>query len=152
MNDALRFVSRIKKSSNKEECWVWEGDFYPNGYGRFAIGAQAFLAHRYSYEFFREPIADGLTIDHLCRNTKYVNPYHLEAVSCKTNVLRGIGPTATNSQKTHCIHGHPFSGNNLTIKIRKDGVVERVCKECRRQYEQKRRHIHVHFGQQPLGE
>jgi len=38
------------------------------------------------------PVPDGLELDHLCRNRYCVNPHHLEAVSHRTNVLRGFIP------------------------------------------------------------
>ena len=50
------------------------------------------------------------------------------AVDMKTNVLRGFGPTAINSRKNHCPHGHPYNdGNTLTYKR----VVGRWCRKCK---------------------
>lgn len=40
-----------------------------------------------------------------------------------------------NANKTHCANGHPFSGNNVALRLRsRDGYlwVERRCVECRR--------------------
>jgi len=85
-------------------------------------------AHRIIYELRVGKIPDGYEIDHLCRNPLCINSNHLEAVTHRENVLRGIGPTAENARKTHCIHGHPFSGDNLGI--REDG--NRRCRECAR--------------------
>jgi imidazolonepropionase-like amidohydrolase len=46
-------------------------------------------AHRVIYERERGPIPGGLTLDHLCRNRRCVNPEHLEPVPVQVNVQRG---------------------------------------------------------------
>jgi hypothetical protein len=73
------------------------------------------------------PIPEGKQLDHLCRNRACINPEHLEPVTAKENILRGESFSAKNARKTHCIHGHELSGDNL--RILKHG---RVCLECRR--------------------
>lgn len=95
-----------------ENCWEWTGTTSNRGYGYIYVAGRYVPAHRASYEIFRGPIPDGMTLDHLCRNRRCVNPHHLEIVSGRENTLRGVGPTAANSKKTHCIHGHPFDEKN----------------------------------------
>lgn len=34
--------------------------------------------------------------------------------------------------RTHCPQGHPYEGDNLWHEYRKNGVVARVCRECKR--------------------
>lgn len=77
----------------------------------------------------RGSIPKGLTLDHLCRNRACVNPVHLEPVTNRVNILRGIGITAQNARKTHCKHGHPFTVENT---IYKHGGGWRICKICNR--------------------
>jgi hypothetical protein len=86
------------------------------------------LAHRASYEAFIGPIPDGMTIDHLCRNRKCVNPSHLEAVPMRVNVLRGVGVTAKNAVKTHCVNGHEFNDQNTYSDSK-----GRSCRACKRE-------------------
>ena len=69
-----------------------------------------------------------------------MNPEHLEVVTSGENVLRGNTLAAKNKLKTHCINGHPLSGDNLYI--RKDRL-QRGCKMCRKisvdKYNQRKR-------------
>lgn len=111
------------------DCWIWMGQRV-DGYGRFQFYRETIQAHRAVYEHFRGPIPDGLVIDHLCRVHECVNPLHLEPVTQRTNVLRGIAPTAENAAKTHCKWGHELSGSNLIL--RPDG---RECRACARRHQ-----------------
>lgn len=109
-------------------CWIWAGG--DNGrYGTLNIGNHKMQpAHRATYELAKGKIPDGLHIDHLCRNTFCVNPDHLEAVTCKENVMRGEGLASINAKKTHCPKGHPYSGDNLYLHPNGS----RKCVTCRR--------------------
>lgn len=117
-------------------CWEWIGGKIPDGYGQMLWNGRLRLAHRIAYELhYGEPPADDMTVDHLCRNRGCVNPAHLEQVSNRENILRGIGPTAVNARKTHCVHGHPFDETNT--KRRSDGG--RRCRACERRVDRARR-------------
>jgi len=92
-----RFWSKVDKVSSSTGCWIWTSTIDPQGYGRFHIGARGAAkrgAHRVAYELAIGPISDGLTLDHLCRVRRCVNPAHLEAVTLKVNILRGEGAVA----------------------------------------------------------
>lgn len=108
---------------NKETgCWIWQGGL-SDGYGRIYTNGKRYKAHRFVYELLVEKISEDKELDHLCRNRSCVNPHHLEIVNHRVNILRGVGPTAINSHKITCIHGH----NNL-YKVGN----RRRCRECRR--------------------
>lgn len=109
-----------------ENCWEWCG-CTSRGYGQFYMGKKIHAAHRVSYELSVGPIPNGLTLDHLCRNRRCVNPSHLEPVTLKENVRRGRGPAAGNFRKTHCPQGHPLLGDNLVVRRG-----WRECKTCNR--------------------
>lgn len=82
------FWSKVRV--NELGCWEWTAAKNSRGYGCFAINAKSQLAHRVSYIALVGPIAEGLQIDHLCRNKTCVRPTHLEPVSATVNVRRAI--------------------------------------------------------------
>jgi hypothetical protein len=123
-----RFWASVDKDSG--DCWVWTGGFQSAGYGRFCLNGRDRLVHRFAYEALVAPIPAGLVIDHLCRNRACVNPAHLEPVTNRVNLLRGIGAPALNAAKTHCDHGHEFSPENTYREPKRPGY--RFCRRCRR--------------------
>ncbi len=127
---------KVNKQTN---CWEWLRSI-PSSYGYCRSRGKLTTAHRVVFEFCLEPIPTGLTLDHLCRNRICVNPAHMEPVTMKENTLRGDGPTAINSRKTHCIHGHEFNKENTRIVIRND-CNGRACRECDRNENRKLRKL-----------
>lgn len=114
-------------SVDSKGCWIWTLSIESRtGYGKGWNEGKSESAHRISYKAFKGEIPDGLHIDHLCRVRECVNPDHLEAVTLKENVLRGVGITAENARKKHCKHGHPFTGYNV---IRRESG-RRTCRTC----------------------
>lgn len=121
----------MAKVDKTDTCWLWTaGVGGRGGYGRFWISGHSEFAHRFSYELARGPIPEGLTLDHLCRNTKCVNPDHLEPVTLVENIMRGDGFSAKNARKTHCVNGHPFAGDNLIVTSKG----RRACRTCGREF------------------
>lgn len=116
-------ASRIKEFSRVTEagCWEWQHYTCPAGYGRLSVNNRVVGVHRASYEAFVGPIPAGLTIDHLCRNSRCVNPAHLEPVTNAENIRRSA------ASKTHCPNGHPYSEEN-TYRYRG----RRSCRTCNR--------------------
>lgn len=112
----IRFWAKVEKTDG---CWLWHGKIESNGYGRFRAGGPQVSVHRWSYEQVHGSIPEGLHLDHLCRVRNCVNPEHLEAVTCRENVMRSpVAPAAINARKTHCTKGHPLDD-------------KRICRVCR---------------------
>lgn len=108
-------------------CWLWTGALY-GGYGHLWCDGKQLMVHRFIYELVFGPILFDLEIDHLCRVRNCVNPSHMEAVTNKVNVLRGVSFVAVNALKTHCKRGHPFDEENTYVY-----KTSRVCRSCNRE-------------------
>lgn len=120
--DLERFIAKIDFSEN---CWTWTNKL-DNGYGRFWLNNKLELSHRFAWLIWAGQIPANKQLDHLCRNRACVNPAHLEPVSIKENVLRGLGTSAQNARKIECSKGHQLTGYNLYL--RKNGA--RACRTC----------------------
>jgi len=123
-----KFWMRVNDTRN---CWEFNG-LSTSGYGQFMVNRKNKRAHRIAYELIVGPIPNGLVLDHLCRNRSCVNPNHLELVTNKENVLRGIGITAKNAKNTHCRKGHEYT-NESTYMFR--GA--RQCRICKLDHQRK---------------
>lgn len=121
-----RFWSKVIKQNNTDQCWLWTGGTFNLGYGAFYDGKNNQLAHRVAYRLVvREPKKH---LDHLCRNRFCVNPWHPEEVSHWTNNARGVGISANNLRKTHCLRGHALEGENVYNPPQEPH--KRQCKAC----------------------
>ena len=112
--------------NNSSGCWLWSRGTNGVGYGVAVVNSKQELAHRVVFEIYKGKIADGLTLDHLCRVPLCVNPDHLEAVTHRENVLRGKAVTALNAKKKYCKHGHELREEN----VYRSGTNKRRCKLC----------------------
>lgn len=120
--EAERFWEKVS-TPTPDGCWLWTGGTSIDGYGTFGLtkSKKTVRSHRWAYEALVGAIPEGLTLDHLCRNTLCVNPAHLEPVTSVVNVQRG------KALITHCPHGHPYDSEN-TYHWRG----HRICKACQR--------------------
>lgn len=128
-------------------CWLWTGAWSERtGYGFIQNGeGKMDQAHRVSHRLFKGPIPEGLEIDHLCRVRCCVNPDHLEAVTRKVNIQRGMaGVVAAQRQlsKAHCKAGHPYSEENTIRGAGREGRGSRTCRACMRTMELERQKNH----------
>lgn len=120
-----RFWEHVHKEPDGG-CWLWMGALTaaaPNGYGRFMRGdGTTTTAHRVSFEWLVGEIPEGLELDHLCRVRRCVNPQHLEPVTHRENVLRGVSIVADFARQTSCVWGHEFDRLSPTGR--------RICSIC----------------------
>ncbi len=124
----MQLLSRLLSQGevdSQTHCLLWTGLIMKGhnaGYGICPKTKYGRRVHRVVYKLIYGEIPDELDIDHLCRVRRCLNPFHLEAVTHRVNVLRGIAPAAVNAFSTNCPLGHPYTG----INIRGD----RFCHTC----------------------
>jgi hypothetical protein len=121
-----RFWSKVQ-GGNVETCWIWTATRKPGGYGKFHANGKAHNAHRWAYEQLVAEIPAGLVLDHLCRRRDCVNPWHMEPVTNRVNLRRGLPPGRYNAAKNRCDNGHEFTPEN-TYRTAEN---ERHCRRCR---------------------
>lgn len=73
-------------------CWLWTAGKDRYGYGRITSYGKRMGAHRYIWILYHRDVPQGLELDHLCRVRHCVNPAHMELVTHKENMRRGIWP------------------------------------------------------------
>lgn len=110
-------------------CLEWTGARHVDGYGIVWRDGRARRLHRWIWVVANGPIPDGMCVLHRCDNPPCFRLDHLYLGTHAENVadMNAKGRNG-NSSRTHCIHGHPLSGDNL--KIERDG--HRRCMECNR--------------------
>lgn len=140
---ALEYWSRAEAFGDDFEgspCMVLPNKPEKSGYVRLRVKGKNVPAHRFIYEALVGPIPEGHDLDHRCAETNdiraCVNPWHTKPATTRENVLRGRGPCAANARKTHCVHSHPLSGENLVTNT----AGERRCRTCQRMHTRKSYH------------
>lgn len=106
-------------------CLIWTGGANTKGFGRFWDSQRTcWTAKRFAYAQEHGPIPEGHEINQLCRNTRCVEPAHLEAVTTAESVRRF---TIFHRLAETCPHGHLWSE---TARFNANG--SRYCGECNR--------------------
>lgn len=74
-----RFLAKTSQrdAANAAECWVWNANVHPNGYGRFSLRGNGDWAHRCAWVIWFDEIPVGAYVRQRCRNKLCVNPAHL---------------------------------------------------------------------------
>jgi hypothetical protein len=82
-----RLLTQFEESDG---CWLWTGAIVTGGYGQITVATDRTLrAHRAMWMLHHDRIVPiGMTLDHLCRVRRCVNPKHLEPVTIAENVRR----------------------------------------------------------------
>jgi hypothetical protein len=109
-------------------CWIWTGHINAQGYGivRDTANRCTKRVHRLAYEFYIGPIAEGLTLDHVCHShgtcpgglcihRRCFNPSHMEPVTREENCARA-GRAAGQRASVQAWHG-PITYAGVTLSI-----------------------------------
>lgn len=135
LSEQERFWRYVEKT---DSCWLWTGACNQGGYGQFHGKNHRGQASRFAYQFKVGEIPNGLDLDHLCRNRICVNPDHLEPVTRRTNLLRGIrrlqGVGLRGRSVTVCPAGHVYDEPNTYVYHGR-----RSCRTCKRDWDRRHR-------------
>lgn len=119
-------------------CWISQYSTASHGYSQ--IGWQedgerhVVLGHRASWSHLNGQVPTGMTLDHICKNRRCVNPAHLRLLSNFENARRTNGedwPVGS------CRHGHGPEYIVLRTSTNKRGerYKKRVCQLCSRRWQ-----------------
>ena len=131
-----KFWSKVEKT---DECWLWNGVKYKDGYGRLNCEGKRTLAHRFSFLLHGGTIPENHVIRHKCRNRNCVNPDHLETGTQAENIQDRVRDGTNIGAR-----GTKNSGNKLTeaqileIRTRANEVKTKLAEE----FGVRRQHIH----------
>lgn len=144
-----RLEARVEKIP-EAGCWIWTGFAFlnrphpGNRYGGTAVkagtggkrsGWRHMTTHRAMMWAIHGPLREDQCVCHRCDVPLCINPAHLFIGSMKDNIWDSKRKGRHfESEKTHCDHGHPLSGDNLTYSKQsaKNGGWHRACKTCHR--------------------
>lgn len=88
MNVEERFWAKVN-IGGPDECWEWTAFRNPAGYGRFGIGYETALTHRFSYALTAGVNVTDLgqsVVMHSCDNPPCCNPKHLSLATQAQNL------------------------------------------------------------------
>ena len=79
----------VRDTGYATPCHLWLRHINADGYGMVTRDGKQQSAHRWFYGQVNGPIPEGMTLDHVCRERRCVNPDHLEPVVLRENIWRG---------------------------------------------------------------
>jgi len=116
------------------DCLIWTKSKSQGGYGKCGKGGMpSWGVHRSMWIFRNGPIADGLVLDHLCMVPACCNVDHLELVTIRENILRGVDYRHGVDSRLTCVRGHPLTPENTQTRLVKGKWVTRRCRVCTRE-------------------
>jgi hypothetical protein len=83
------FWTRVDRAAGPGACWPWTGPKDGDGYGLAYVDGRTIRAHRLAWRLAGHPLAEGLTLDHVCRRRACCNPWHLTPLSRAAHARRG---------------------------------------------------------------
>jgi hypothetical protein len=143
MSDA-DYIALFKSRSTITErgCWEWNGwctkfrNIKPGqrGYAVASYRGKQTRLSRWILGLTVRPLKKGEIGMHKCDNPPCWNPDHLKIGTYTENMRDCSAKGRADEQwKTHCLRGHPLSGDNLEWKRRNGTDLKlRSCKTCSR--------------------
>lgn len=111
-------------------CWEWLKFRNSLGYAQTSWGNRSWAVTRLIYCATRGAFDPDLDICHSCDNPGCVNPEHIRVDEHRANLRDASKRGRLQGQwKTHCLRGHPLSGDNL---YRQPVSGFRGCRTCQK--------------------
>lgn len=114
-------------------CWIGLGRQVAGGYCQIMIAGVRMVAHRAAYIVVHGELPKhgdvDIELDHRCRTPCCRNPAHLDPVTHRENMLRGVSFVAVNAVAETCKRGHSLDLRGV-VRTRTDGSLYRECLEC----------------------
>lgn len=120
---------------DEDGCWVSRYSTASHGYSQIgwqtSTSRHVVLGHRASWVHVHGQVPIGMTLDHLCRQRRCVNPDHLRLMSNFENARRNNGADFPMGQ---CANGHPNTDMVSVPKRSKNGQPRMglSCASCAR--------------------
>ena len=139
-------IFRNIQISSEEDCWIYKGKQKPNKTGHLEVwlNGKKRGVYVHSYEHYIGPVPKGICVLHKCDNPPCCNPKHLflgtRADNARDREAKGRNYMAN---RKYCIRGHEYAICGFYVRVYKENMQMRVCKECakdnrRRYYERKK--------------
>lgn len=140
-----RLYERLKAKTEVDAngCWIWQGlgwykrKWPQNRYGMTHMSkpypVRTIGAHRAMLIAMVGPLRKDQCACHRCDVPRCINPAHLFVGSMRDNIHDSRSKNRHHeAQKTHCLRGHPLSGDNVRISKQAKGKsgFARQCKSC----------------------
>lgn len=145
----LEMRKKIKsRTVLKNDCWIWAGPIFSDGYGNAGSGYPDQRAHRSSFILFNGKIPKGSMILHVCDIPLCINPQHLYLGDAKQNAKdaleRGLHPKGPNPKKSNPggKNGRAKLSEKQVISIRKEYIFnENGAQKLARKYKISKRQV-----------
>lgn len=106
-----KILSRVDDATG---CWLWTGHLMSGGYAEMFFRGKLWRVHRLAYWFWKGEFDLKLDICHTCDIKRCVNPDHLWLGTHRQNMIDHVEKGRHyETKKTHCLRGHPLSGDNI---------------------------------------
>lgn len=126
-------IPDVPDHPNLGQCWISGDCFRDKKKRRYKcrkLGGAMWYSHRLAYRMWVGPIDEGMDVDHKCRTTTCINPYHLQQRPRADNSRDGHGRGDVPAERMKCPRGHSIRhGDPNTYIEPKTG--HRQCTACK---------------------